>query len=117
MGYRASHRFARMSPRKAGLVMEMIRGMPLEEALKVLDFSPKRAAKLVAKVVRSAMANADEQEADLETLYVADARADMGPVLKRVWPRSRGSADMLRRPTCHLIVELEQTDESKKAED
>ncbi|MCX5669803.1 MAG: 50S ribosomal protein L22 [Planctomycetota bacterium] len=116
MGYRASHRFARISPRKAGLVMEMIRGMPLEEALKVLDFSPKRAAKLVAKVVRSAMANADEQEADLEALYVADARADMGPALKRVWPRSRGSADMLRRPTCHLIVELEQTKDSKEAE-
>jgi large subunit ribosomal protein L22 len=96
--------------------MEMIRGMPLEEALKVLDFSPKRAAKLVAKVVRSAMANADEQEADLEALYVADARADMGPALKRVWPRSRGSADMLRRPTCHLIVELEQTKNAKEAE-
>jgi large subunit ribosomal protein L22 len=97
--------------------MEMIRGMPLEEALKVLDFSPKRAAKLIAKVVRSAMANADEQEADLEDLYVADARADMGPVLKRVWPRSRGSADMLRRPTCHLIVELEETKEPAEEEE
>ena len=108
MGYRASHQFARISPRKAGLVMEMIRGLPLEEALKALDFSRQRAAKMVAKVVRSAMANADEQEADLETLYVADARANQGPVLKRMWPRSRGSADMLRRPTCHLIVELEE---------
>ena len=88
--------------------MDMIRGLPLEDALKALDFSPKRSAKLIAKVVRSAMANADEQEADLEALYVADARADMGPVLRRVWPRSRGSADMLRRPTCHLIVELEE---------
>jgi large subunit ribosomal protein L22 len=88
--------------------MDMIRGLPLEDALKVLDFSPKRSAKLIAKVVRSAMANADEQEADLEALYVADARADMGPVLRRVWPRARGSADMLRRPTCHLIVELEE---------
>jgi large subunit ribosomal protein L22 len=108
MGYQASHRFARLSPRKAGLVMEMIRGMPLERALQVLDLSPQRAAKMVARLVRSAMANADEQEADLERLYVADARANQGPVLKRAWPRSRGSADMLRRPTCHLIVELEQ---------
>jgi len=116
MGYRASHRFARISPRKAGLVMEMIRGMPLEEALQVLDFSPKRAAKLVAKVVRSAMANADEKEADLELLYVSEARADMGPVLKRVWPRSRGSADTLRRPTCHLIVELEESEDAGKGD-
>jgi large subunit ribosomal protein L22 len=108
MGYRATHQYARISPRKVGLVMEMIRGLPLEDALKMLDFSPKRAAKMVAKVVRSAMANADEQEADLEALYVSEARADMGPVLKRVFPRSRGSADMLRRPTCHLIVELEE---------
>ena len=111
MGYRASHRFARMSPRKAGLVMSMIRGMPLERALETLDFSTLRAAKMIAKVVRSAMANADEKEADLERLFVSAARADMGPVLKRVWPRSRGSADMLRRPTCHLIVELEESKE------
>ena len=108
MGYRAAHRFARISPRKAGLVMDLIRGKPLEEALRVLDFSPKRASQLVAKVVRSAMANADEQEADLEQLYVSEARAEQGPVLRRMWPRSRGSADMLRRPTSHLVVELEQ---------
>jgi large subunit ribosomal protein L22 len=108
MGYQASHRFARISPRKAGLVMDMIRGKPLELALQTLDFSRLRAAKMIAKVVRSAMANADEKEADLEALVVADARADMGPVMKRVWPRSRGSADVLRRPTCHLIVELEE---------
>ena len=111
MGYRATHRFARISPRKAGLVMSMIRGMPLERALEALDFSLQRAAKMIAKVVRSAMANADEREADLELLFVSDAHADIGPVLKRVWPRSRGSADILRRPTCHLVIELE---ESKK---
>ena len=88
--------------------MDMIRGLPLEEALKRLDFSRLRAAKMVAKVVRSAMANADEKEADLEALYVADARAGQGPVLKRMWPRSRGSSNVLRRPTSHLIVELEE---------
>lgn len=108
MGYQASHRFARMSARKAGLVMEMIRGLDLEEALQVLDLSRQRAAKLVAKVVRSAMANADEREADLEALYVLEARAEQGPAYKRVMPRARGSADVLRRPTCHLVVELEE---------
>ncbi len=88
--------------------MNMIRGLPLDEALQVLDFSPRRAASLVAKVVRSAMANADEQEADLEALVVLDARADQGPVLKRLKPRARGSADVIQRPTCHLTVELEE---------
>jgi large subunit ribosomal protein L22 len=97
-----------MSARKAGLVMEMIRGLDLEEALQVLDLSRQRAAKLVAKVVRSAMANADEREADLEALYVLEARAEQGPAYKRVMPRARGSADVLRRPTCHLVVELEE---------
>ncbi|KPJ77206.1 MAG: hypothetical protein AMS14_01030 [Planctomycetes bacterium DG_20] len=100
MGYRASHQYARISPRKAGLVMSMIRGMPLEEALRVL-----------ARVLRSAMANADEQEADLELLYVADARADQGPALRRMTPRARGSADVRRRPTCHLMVELEEAED------
>jgi len=108
MGYQASHRFTRLSARKAGLVMEMIRGLDLEEALQVLDLSRQRAAKLVAKVVRSAMANADEREADLEALYVLEARAEQGPAYKRVMPRARGSADVLRRPTCHLLVELEE---------
>jgi len=111
MGYRASHQYARISPRKVGLVMDMIRGKPLEDALRVLDFSPRRAAKMVAKLLRSAMANADEQEADLEALYVRDARADQGPVLKRVSPRARGAADILHRPTCHLMVELEEETE------
>ncbi|HUX02373.1 MAG: 50S ribosomal protein L22 [Phycisphaerae bacterium] len=108
MGYQASHRFARISPRKAGLVMEMIRGKDLEEVLQSLDVNPRRAAKLVARVLRSAMANADEKEADLEALYVRDARAEQGPVLKRMMPRARGSADVIRRPTCHLVVELEE---------
>jgi len=108
MGYRASHRFARISPRKAGLVMTMIRGKPLEEALRSLDFSRQRAAKMVARVVRSAMANADEKEADLDALVVSAAVAEQGPVMKRMWTRSRGSADVLRRPTCHLVVELEE---------
>ena len=112
MGYVASHRFARISPRKAGLVMTMIRGMPLEQALQVLDHSPQRAAKLVGRVLRSAMANADEQEAELEDLVVVDARADLGPALKRVRPRSRGAADVIKRPTCHLVVELEEQAEA-----
>lgn len=114
MGYCASHRFARISARKVGLIMDLIRGLPLERALQVLDLSPQRAAKMVARVVRSAMANADEKEANLERLYVADARANQGPALKRVWPRSRGSADILRRPTCHLVVGLEEYPERKR---
>jgi len=92
--------------------MTMIRGKPLEEALRAVDFNPRRAAKMVGKLLRSAMANADEQEADLELLYVADARADQGPALRRLSPRARGGADILHRPTCHLSVELEEAAEA-----
>jgi len=92
--------------------MAMIRGKPLEEALRAVDFSPRRAARMVAKLLRSALANADEQEADLELLYVAEARADQGPVLKRLSPRARGGSDTLHRPTCHLMVELEEESEA-----
>jgi len=88
--------------------MALIRGKGVDEALEILEFSPHRASKLIRKVVRSAAANADEQEADMDSLYVADARVDEGPVLKRVSPRARGAADVIHRPRCHLIVELEQ---------
>jgi large subunit ribosomal protein L22 len=108
MGYRASHRFARISSRKANRVMESIRGLDLEVALQQLELSPLRAASLIARVLRSAMANADEQEADVEDLYVAVARADQGPAYKRVRPRARGAADVYKRPTSHLVVELEE---------
>jgi len=108
MPYIAKHRFAPISARKARLVIDMIRGLPVQEALDVLEFQPQRAACLTRLVVRSALANADEQEADLDGLVITEARADEGPVTKRVWARGRGRADILRHRTCHIIVSLDE---------
>lgn len=108
MPYVAKHRFAPISARKARLVIDMIRGLPVQEALDMLEFQPQRAAHLARLVVRSALSNADEQEADLEELVVAEARVDEGPVAKRVWARGRGRADVLRHRTCHIIVALDE---------
>jgi large subunit ribosomal protein L22 len=91
--------------------MSMIRGKGVEEAMEILDFSHRRASKLIRKVVHSAVANADEQEANMDALYIADARADQGPVLKRIFTRARGAMDIMRKPTCHLIIEVEERQE------
>ncbi len=108
MPYVAKHRFAPISARKARLVIDMIRGLPVQEALDMLEFQPQRAAYLARLVVRSALSNADEQEADLDELMVAEARVDEGPTTKRVWARGRGRADVLRHRTCHIIVTLDE---------
>ena len=108
MPYLAKHRFAPISARKARLAIDMIRGLPVQKALDVLQFQPQRAAYLTRLVVRSALSNADEQEADLDELVVAEARVDEGPTTKRIWMRGRGRTDVLRHRTCHIIVSLDE---------
>ncbi len=108
MPYTAKHRYAPISARKARLVVDTIRGLPVQKALDVLEFQPQRAAQLTRLVVRSALSNADEQEADVDELVVSEARVDAGPMAKRVWARGRGRADILRHRTCHIIITLDQ---------
>lgn len=107
MPYTAAHRFAPISARKARLIVDTIRGLDVQDALDQLRFQPQRAAYLTQQVVRSALANADEQEADVENLVVAEARVDEGPTTKRMWARGRGRADVLLHRTCHIIVILD----------
>jgi large subunit ribosomal protein L22 len=108
--FRAVHRWARIAPRKARLVTDMVRGMKVDDALAVLDQHPKRAAALLRKVVRAAMANASQDlEVDLKSLVVTEARVDMGPLLggRARWrPRSQGRAVPILKRTSHLIVGL-----------
>ena len=92
MPWKASHRFARTSARKARLVADMIRGRDVQEAMDILKFSPHRAAVIISKVLTSAVANANEDEADVENLTVAEARVDEGPTMKRFRPKDRGRA-------------------------
>ena len=109
MPYTAKHRYAPMSARKARLIVDMIRGLDVQEALDLLQFQPQRAAYLTRQVLSSALSNADEQAADVESLVVADARVDDGPMQKRVWTRGRGRADVLRHRTCHITITLDET--------
>jgi large subunit ribosomal protein L22 len=108
MAFKATHRYARIAPRKARLVLDLIRGRDVDDALALLKFSKKRAAVLVDKVVRSAVANAGEQEADTGSLFVKEAWADPGPTIKRFQPKDRGKAYAIRKRTSHLVVSLDE---------
>jgi large subunit ribosomal protein L22 len=108
MAWQATHRFARISPRKVKLMVDMIRGRDVQDALNVLRFSPHRAATMVSKVLSSAIANANEQEADLDLLVVREARVDPGPTIKRIKPKDRGRAHLLRKRTSHISVVVEE---------
>ncbi len=108
MPWTAKHRYARISPRKARLVADLIRGRHVEEALEVLDFTKKRASGMVKKVLRSAIANADEQEVDVTSLYVNEVRVDEGPHIKRWRPKDRGRAHPYVHRTSHIVVAVEE---------
>ena len=110
VGYKAVHRYARISARKARLVIDMIRGAPVERALLRLDFCHRRAAPMIGKVVRSAIANAEQKAGiEAEKLVVWRACVDEGPTMKRWRPRAMGRAFPRLRRTCHLSVELRET--------
>jgi large subunit ribosomal protein L22 len=111
MPFKAIHRFARISPRKARLVMNLIKGRDVDDAITMLKFSKQRSAVMIEKVVRSAVANAGEQEANTNTLYVAKAWVDPGPIIKRFQPKDRGKAYPIKKRTSHLVVALDQRDE------
>jgi large subunit ribosomal protein L22 len=103
MQFRALHRFARISATKVRPTISLIRGQPVEEALRILHFTPTRASGFVRKVLQSAVANAG-LDVTPEDLYVADARADVGPTRKWILPRARGRADHIRHRFCHITV-------------
>ena len=113
--FRAVHRRAPISPRKARYVLDMIRGKPVSEALDVLRFSPKRAAPMLTKVVMSALASAQlDDEVDHNRLHVVDVRADHGPTMKRYTPRARGQMFPLLLRYAHLTVVLAEREPAKK---
>ena len=108
MPFEAKHRFARISPRKARLMMNLIRGRDVDDAITLLKFSKQRSSVMIEKVVRSAVANAGEQEADTGSLFVKEAWADPGPTMKRFMPKDRGKAYNIMKRTSHLVVTLEE---------
>ena len=104
MAYSAVHRFARIAPRKAQLVADLIRGRGVEDALTQLELSNKRAAWYFKTVLKSAVANAEEGDADVRSLIVSESRVDQGPTMKRFQPKDRGRAHPIMKRTSHLIV-------------
>jgi large subunit ribosomal protein L22 len=108
MRTRATARFVRVPASKARLVLEHIRGKSAGEALATLQYTPKAAARLIEKVLRSAIANAEHnhQVRNLDDLRVVKAVADGGPSMKRVQPRAMGRAFFIRHRMSHLTIEL-----------
>ncbi|GAA5645676.1 MULTISPECIES: 50S ribosomal protein L22 [Vibrio] len=101
----AKHNFARISPQKARLVADQIRGKSVDQALEILTFSNKKAAELIKKVLESAIANAEHNEgADIDDLSVAKIFVDEGPTMKRIMPRAKGRADRILKRSSHITV-------------
>ncbi len=107
MEAKAVLRFVRVAPRKARLVVDLIRGKSAAEALTILKFTPRHAAKVVEKVLKSAVANAAQKEmGDVDDLWVSKALVDGGPVMKRMQPRAMGRANIIRKRTSHITLVL-----------
>jgi large subunit ribosomal protein L22 len=101
----AKHLYARSSAQKARLVADQVRGLPVEKALELLSYSPKKAAVLIKKVVDSAIANAEHNEgADVDELVITSICVDEGPTMKRIMPRAKGRADRIMKRSCHITV-------------
>ncbi len=101
----AKHKFARISPQKCRLVVDQIRGLPVEKAIETLVFSNKKGADLVKKVLESAIANAEHNEgADIDELKVSRAFVDEGPTMKRIRARAKGRANRILKRTSHISV-------------
>ncbi len=108
MAYKAVHRFAQISPRKARLLADLIRGKYADEALEILKYQPQRGARMLEKVVKSALANAEDRRApNLSGLVVVDVRVDGGPIARRMKCKSRGMAAILKKRTSHICVALD----------
>jgi len=118
MPFQAKHRFARIAPRKARLLMNLIRGRDVDDAITMLKFSKQRASGMIEKVVRSAVANAVEQEVgSRNALFVAECWVDPGPVIKRFQPKDRGKAYSIMKRTSHLVVTLDERKEKAKRQE
>ncbi len=107
MESRATLKFIRITPRKARLVARNVNGLPVEDALNILRFTPKKAAGIIYKVVYSALANAQQSGADVDAMSVKQVLVSDGPTWKRIKPRSMGRAHTMLKRTSHITVILE----------
>ncbi|MBB5335763.1 50S ribosomal protein L22 [Pectinatus brassicae] len=109
MEAKAVAKYIRIAPRKARVVIDLIRGKNVAEAFAILKFTPKAGADVVNKVLKSAVANAENNfDMNGDALYVAEAFVDQGPTLKRIHPRSRGQAFKILKRTSHVTVVVKE---------
>jgi len=108
MAYSATHRHARISATKVRPLATLIRGKKVDEALAILQYQPQRGARMLEKVLKSALGNAEDRRApNLGGLRIVDARVDGGPMFKRVRPRARGMAHVIKKRFAHIKVTIE----------
>ncbi|MBQ1551938.1 MAG: 50S ribosomal protein L22 [Clostridia bacterium] len=104
--------YLRMAPRKVGIVLDLIRNKPAEEALAILKFTPRAASEPISKLLKSAMANAENNFGmSVSDLVVAECKVDQGPTLKRIRPRAQGRAYRINKKTSHITIVLEDSQE------
>ncbi len=109
MEARAIAKHVMVSPQKARLVVDLIRGKGVDEALSVLQFTKKAAARIVSKVLRSALANAENtKKMDVDSLYVKEVFVDQGPALKRMHARAMGRANIIKKRSSHITIVLDE---------
>ena len=110
MHTQATLRYARLSPQKAALVADQIRGLPVERALNLLAYSPKKAAHIIRKVLESAIANAENNHGlDIDSLVIAEAHVGKNLVMKRIRARARGRAARIQKPFSQMTIILRDT--------
>lgn len=114
MAFQSTHRYARISPRKVRHLADLIRGKFVDEALDILRFQPQRGARMLEKVVRTALANAQDPDqnpgriVNEHELFIAEACIDGGPMFKRMRPRARGMAHIIKKRMSHIRVTIEE---------
>ena len=102
--------FVRIAPRKVKIVLDLIRNKPCEEAMAILKYTPKAACEPLYKLLKSAMANAENKNMDVTRLYVAACSVDQGPTLKRIRPRDKGRAYRINKKTSHINITLKEAE-------
>ena len=102
--------YIRIAPRKVKIVIDLIRNKPTDEAMAILKHTPKAACEPLEKLLKSAIANAENKNMDVTRLYISECSVDQGPTLKRIRPRARGSANRINKKTSHINLVLKEAE-------
>lgn len=114
MAFKSTHKFARISPTKVRPLADLVRGKFVDEALDILQYQPQRGARMLEKVIKTALANAQDPDqnpgriVNEHDLFISDARIDVGPTFKRMRPKGRGMAHIITKRMSHISVQIDE---------